>query len=74
MNLPICLLIPILFCGFAEGQSADESTAPAPKVEDAGNQKGKVQIAPDQQPVEDLEHSSPYCLLASVLRVRIPGW
>jgi hypothetical protein len=52
MNLPICLLITILFCGFAEGQSAEESTVPAPKVEEPVNQKGKVQIAPDQ-PVED---------------------
>src|ERR1700730_2863509 len=52
MNLPICLLITILVCGFAEGQSADETTVASPKVEEQVNQKGKIQLGPDQ-PVED---------------------
>lgn len=52
MKFPICLLITISFCGFAEGQSAYETTAPSPKAEEQVNQKGKVQIGPDQ-PIED---------------------
>ena len=52
MNLLIYLLITVFFCGFANGQSAKESTAPSPKAEELAKEKGKIQIGPDQ-PVED---------------------
>src|SRR5437868_8321224 len=53
MNLLIYLLITVFFCGFANGQSTKESTAPRPKAEEpVAKEKGKIQIGPDQ-PVED---------------------
>jgi hypothetical protein len=50
MNLPVCLLITILFCGFAEGQSAEES--PTPNAVEPTKQEDKIQSGPGQ-PLQD---------------------
>jgi hypothetical protein len=52
MNLPICLLTTILFCGFAAGQSAEESPAPSPTVVPPASDEGKIQSGPGQ-PLQD---------------------
>jgi hypothetical protein len=52
MNLPICLIIPILVCGFANGQSTGADPAPTANVVDPPVQEGKTQSGPGQ-PLQD---------------------